>query len=236
MPAGHVTTFDAALGGAPDGSAVTMGTHNGSNVLEQRVERIAAGASATRRVDGAHEVMFVAAGRGVLHLGGDEHALEPETGVFAAAGDEVRLENTGANPLELIVVRTPSDHAPSADGRRSVRYADRPPLSAGIGREFRVLVDEEAGCRDATQFVGVIPPGRAAMHNHAYDEVAFIVEGEGAVHWEDGTSVSVRRGSCIHFPRRVLHSLENGGEGLMRVMGVFHPAGSPAERVDEAGE
>ena len=56
--------------------------------------------------------------------------------------------------------------------------------------------------------------------------------GAGAVHWEDGTSVAVARGSCIHFPRLVSHSLENRGSSPLRVMGVFHPAGSPAARVD----
>ena len=233
MSAGHITTFEEALAGSSDGSAITMSSANGSTVLEQRAARILPGASASWRVAGAHEVMFVADGRGTLRVGGETHALEPETGVFATEGDEVAIENTGDDPLDLVAVRTPAEHAPPRGHRRTVRYVDRPALSAGIGREFRLLVDEDTGCRDATQFVGVIPPGRAAMHNHAYDEVAFIVEGDGAVHWEDGTSIPVSRGSCIHFPRRVLHSLENQGSTPMRVMGVFHPAGSPAEGVDE---
>jgi mannose-6-phosphate isomerase-like protein (cupin superfamily) len=236
MPAGHITTFEKALAAASDGSGVTMGPATGSTILEQRAERVTAGATVSRRVEGAHEVLFVVGGRGTLHVAGEAHPLEPETGAFAVDGDELRLENTGTEPLDLVAVRTPAERTTAVGRRRIVRYAEQPALSAGIGREFRLLVDQEVGCRDATQFVGVIPPGRAAMHNHAYDEVAFIVEGEGAVHWEDGTSVPVRRGSCIHFPRRVLHSLENQGSTPLRVMGVFHPAGSPAERVDEEEE
>src|SRR5687768_1119513 len=134
MAAGHITTFDEALAGAVDGSAVTMGPATGSTILEQRAERVAVGAAVSRRLDGAHEVMFVVAGRGVLRVDGEEHSLEPETGVFAAEGDEVRVENTGTEPLELVAVRTPAEHQPPSGRRRTVRYADQPALSAGIGR------------------------------------------------------------------------------------------------------
>jgi mannose-6-phosphate isomerase-like protein (cupin superfamily) len=71
------------------------------------------------------------------------------------------------------------------------------------------------------------------MHNHPYDELAYVVEGEGVLHWEDGTSMPVAAGSCIYFPRLVFHSLENVGDPPIRIMGVFHPAGSPADRVAE---
>jgi mannose-6-phosphate isomerase-like protein (cupin superfamily) len=69
------------------------------------------------------------------------------------------------------------------------------------------------------------------MHNHPYDEVAFVVEGEGVLHWDDGRDDPVGAGSCIFFPRLVFHSLENTGASNLRIMGVFHPAGSPADRV-----
>ena len=41
----------------------------------------------------------------------------------------------------------------------TVRYADRPSLPATPNREFRLLVNEDLGCLDVTQFVGLIPPG-----------------------------------------------------------------------------
>jgi mannose-6-phosphate isomerase-like protein (cupin superfamily) len=236
MAAGHITSFDDALANATDGAAVTLGAARGSLRLEQRAERIPAGSRRARTINGSHEVMFVAAGRGTLRLGGESYALVPETGVFAAEGDRVELVNDGGEPLDIVTVRTPADHAAPPGRRVTVKYDDRPALSAGIGREFRVLVGEETGCFDVTQFIGVVPPGRAEMHSHEYDEVAFIVEGVGAVHWPDGTSVDVARGSCIHFPRLVPHSLENRGSSPLRVMGVFHPAGSPAARVEPDGE
>ena len=39
----------------------------------------------------------------------------------------------------------------------------------------------------------------------------------------------LRRGSCIHLTPKLVHSLENTGTTTMRVLGIFRPAGSPAE-------
>ena len=67
-------------------------------------------------------------------------------------------------------------------GRRGeviVRFADRPELRADAKRTFRYLVNQEAGCMDATQFVGIVEPCRAPDHSHTYDEVGYIVDGRG---------------------------------------------------------
>lgn len=226
MAAGNVTTVGRALGSAANGSATTLV----SPVLEQRVEVTRPGGRSLWTVADRSEVAFVAAGRGVLRLGGEEHRLVPERAVYLAVGDEVEIE-AGEDGLELIVARTPGME-PRADVEAVVVDPEPEPQDAGIGREFRLLVGPEHGCRSATQFVGVIPPGRARMHNHPYDEVAYVVEGRGVLHWHEGDSVPVERGSCIYFPRLVFHSLENVGDTPIRIMGVFHPAGSPADRVE----
>ena len=83
-------------------------------------------------------------------------------------------------------------------------------LPASPNREFRFLVDKDVGCRDVTQFVGVIPPGRAGMHSHVYDEVVYVIEGEGVLHLGD-EQTPIGRGSCIHLPPLVEHCLENTG-------------------------
>jgi mannose-6-phosphate isomerase-like protein (cupin superfamily) len=172
----------------------------------------------------ASEIVFVAAGEGTLEIDGEVHELEPETGVYVGPGESATAESSYGE-LELVVVRTP---ASELRGERLVRYRDRDADDAGIGREFRLLVESS----EATQFIGVIPPGRAKMHNHPYDELAWLIEGEGILHWHEGESVPVTRGSRIYFPRLVFHSLENTLSTPMRIMGVFHPAGSPADRVE----
>ncbi|MFY9610755.1 MAG: cupin domain-containing protein, partial [Blastocatellia bacterium] len=80
--------------------------------------------------------------------------------------------------------------------------------------------------RRVTQFVGLIPPGRAPMHHHTYEEAIYIIEGEGRVWTSDG-SAAFKAGSSIYLPRGVSHSLENTGATDIKLLGVFHPSGSP---------
>ena len=169
------------------------------------------------------EVLYVASGRGVLRSAGEEHALEPETGAFVGPGESAIVE-ADEDEFELVVVSAPAAELRSS---RVVRYSEGESEDAGIGRWFRLLVETS----ETTQFVGVIPPGRAKMHNHPYDELAWLVEGEGRLHWHEGESVPLAKGSQIFFPRLVFHSVENQGGAPMRIMGVFRPAGSPADRV-----
>ncbi|HWX10247.1 MAG TPA: cupin domain-containing protein, partial [Gaiellaceae bacterium] len=90
------------------------------------------------------------------------------------------------------------------------------------------LATPDVGCASVTQFVGYIPVGRAPDHFHKYEEVIYVLEGEGSL-YIDGESAPLRPGSCIHLPARIVHCLENDGPGVMQVLGVFRPAGSPAE-------
>jgi len=86
----------------------------------------------------------------------------------------------------------------------------------------------------ATQFVGEIPPGRAPDHSHPYDEVVLVLEGEGVVH-VGGADHVISAGTCTHLPPGQPHCLENTGATTMRVLGVFHPADSPAAKLDPRG-
>ena len=79
-----------------------------------------------------------------------------------------------------------------------------------------------------TQFVGYIPVGRAPDHFHKYDEVVYVLDGAGELHI-GGESRPLYPGACVHLPARLVHSLENKGPDQMAVLGVFRPAGSPAE-------
>ena len=236
MP-GFVVAEDAVEAVRADGDTaterVTIDRRAGSERLEQRVLRFAQGRSQPRRLEGAQQVLYVAAGRGTLFVEGRAHDLEPDTGAYVAAGETYEVENQGPDELVLVAVsleqQNGSSQLPQA---RTVRHADRPTLPAGSERRFRYLADEEVGSHDVTQFLGVIDPSRAPAHGHMYDEVIYVVEGVGTLHM-DGKSTPIAPGSCIHLPPRIPHSLENHGPGPMRVLGVFHPAGDPAGRVSE---
>lgn len=205
----------------------------GCERLEQHVIRFAPGRSQARRSDARQELLYVVSGTGTLLLEGVPHALEPDMGVYVLAGERYEIENEGHGDLVLVSVLAPQDSPPGDARRVTIRYADRPALPASPNREFRYLFNEDAGCRDVTQFVGVIPPGRAPLHSHTYDEVVYVIEGKGTLHM-NGQQTRLGPGSCMHLPPLHEHSLENTGAAPMRVLGVFHPAGDPASRAHEA--
>ena len=236
MSIGYVVNESEVEARAEDGTAqakVTIDRSSGCERLEQRVLRFSQGRSEERHTGDRQELLFVADGRGTLEAGGAAHVLEPDTGVFLVPGETWSIDNPGPEDLMLVSVTAP------CEGHRrtglTVRYADRPALPATPNREFRLLVDEDLGCLDVTQFVGLIPPGRAPLHSHSYDEVVYVVDGEGVLHL-GGRDTPLAPGSCIHLPPLQEHCLENTGPTPMRVLGVFHPSGSPASKASEANE
>ena len=209
---------------------VTFDPSNGCERLEQRVIRFAPGRSQERTLNGRQEILFIVAGRGELYVAGDRHPLEAETGVFIAPGESYTVENPGPGELLAVSVVAPEDRGEAAGQRKvTVRYEDQPELPASSERTFRYLVNEDAGCFDVTQFLGSVQPSKAPMHSHSYDEVGYIVEGEGVAHIA-GRATPLRAGSCFHLPPDEIHCIENSGSSVMRILGVFHPSGSPAER------
>jgi quercetin dioxygenase-like cupin family protein len=210
-----------------------QGAHTGSSVLEQRVIRYAPGRSLPRGESDRDELMYVASGRGTLELDGEPYDLEPESGVYVRAGETYVVENDGADDLVVVSSTVPIEHVRRGPREVVVRFADRPELRADDKRTFRYLVNQDAGCLDATQFVGIVEPCRAPDHSHTYDEVGYILEGEGFAHVE-GESLPLRPGSAFHLPPDQVHCIENTGPGVMRILGVFHPSGDPASRAYDA--
>jgi len=209
---------------------VTFSASNGSERLEQRIVRYAPGRSAEHALDGRQEILYVAAGEGHLEIGGDLHELRPETGVFITPGETYSIENPGPGELVVVSVLAPIDQAEATAERKvTVHLEDQPELPASSERTFRYLVNEDAGCLAVTQFVGTVHPSKAPMHSHSYDEVGYVVEGQGVAH-VGGESTPIRAGSCFHLPPEEIHCIENSGTSIMRILGVFHPSGSPASR------
>jgi (S)-ureidoglycine aminohydrolase len=212
---------------------LTIGREQGSEQLEQRVIRFAPGRSKEHVLDGRQEVVYVVSGRGTLTIEGRDYALEPDLGAYIAAGEHFQVDNPGPDDLVVVAVSFPQENGSATPPeKRTVHRSERPTLPAGEERRFEHLADEEVGSRDVTQFLGVIDPSRAPAHGHVYDEVIYVVEGEGTAHL-NGESTPISAGSCIHLPPRIPHAIENHGPGPMRVLGVFHPAGDPAGRAFE---
>ena len=199
-------------------------------VLEQEVIEIGPGRRAVRATDGCEEVLFGITGVGALRLDGKRHPLEPETGANLGPGQDYELENTGSAPMRLVSVRIPDPDPEDAEGARRVavrRLADQEAHAATTERSYRVVADRSTGLRSATHFVGYIPRTRAPEHFHTYDEVIYVLEGEGVLH-RGAEHRRLSAGACVELPPRTVHCLENTGQGVMRLVAVFRPAGSPA--------
>jgi quercetin dioxygenase-like cupin family protein len=206
----------------------TIDGSSGCERLEQRVIRFAPGRSLERMEAGRQEVLFVVSGHGTLELDGEEHTLEPGTAAFIAPGEAYTVE--AAIELLAVSVTAPTGELGVGANRKvTVRYEDQEVLPASPNREFRYLVNQDAGCLDITQFVGVIPPGRAPEHSHTYDEVVYVLEGTGVYHIA-GEDFPLAPGTCLHLPPYVRHCIENTDGSNLKVLGVFHPSGDPASK------
>jgi quercetin dioxygenase-like cupin family protein len=207
---------------------VTFEASSGSGRLEQRVVRFGPGRAGPQRLADQQAVIYVVAGGGVLELEGNRYELEPGTAAYVAAGEMYAIDVPDA--LELVNVLVPAATEPSPASRKvTVRFEDQPELEASEERTYRYLVNEEAGCEDVTQFLGIVQPSKAPFHSHPYDEVGYVVSGRGVAHI-DGEETPLRAGSCFHLAPGQIHCIENSGPGEMRILGVFHPSGSPANR------
>jgi mannose-6-phosphate isomerase-like protein (cupin superfamily) len=219
----------------------------GGGLVRRQVE-VPAGAHHAGSAGPGGELCFVIEGDGQLgSAAAPGRPVRPGTGVWLPPGTSYSLAAAGPGPLRLDSVLLPAA-APGAeldgtgpdstgldgtgpDGAAGPLLADLAEQPAEItgDREFRVLFAPGQGCAAATQFVGEIPPGRAPFHSHTYDEVVLILAGEGVLHVADEDR-PLSPGSCLHLAPGTPHCLENTGQATLRVLGVFHPGGSPAAK------
>jgi len=242
------------LDGDPLEVRPTLGRGTGFAALQQRVLECGPGRSGPIATGDREEVMFVLEGAGTLVVDGAAHELEPESGAHLAPGERYELRNAGPGTLRIISVQIPepapgdtvaqrelaaqaAHHATTqrelaaqtASTQREVvrKVADQAAQPATTEREFRIVADPSTGLRSATHFVGYVPAARAPGHFHAYDEVIYVLDGEGVLH-VDGVAHPLAPGSCVQLPARTVHCLQNTGADVLRLVAVFRPAGSPA--------
>jgi mannose-6-phosphate isomerase-like protein (cupin superfamily) len=213
-----------------------LDTGAGQDGLVRRLVEVSPGARFEEAAGPGGELWFVIAGQGELACGDlPVMPVQPDTGVWLPPGSRYSLSAGAADALRLDSVCLPAGPADAggASGDAGVprlsQLSDRPVEMTG-DRRFRVLFGPGNGCPAATQFVGEIPPGRAPEHSHTYDEVVLILDGEGVLH-AGPAGRPLAPGSCVHLPPGRPHCLENTGTATLRVLGVFHPGGSPAAKV-----
>jgi mannose-6-phosphate isomerase-like protein (cupin superfamily) len=236
-----------------------IGRASGAQAISLRIMEFAPGLSPAIANDECDEILYVlrnserddrdevrttrVSGWISLLIDGETHKLDPDTGIYIRPNQTFAVDNPGSNSIVIIssqcpdpdraprfvTTPVPSD-SPSLKRPPLVRLADRR-AQPTADRWYRVLVDDEIGSTQVTQFVGSIPPGRAPDHFHQYEEVLFILKGEGCM-WAGETNTPVSAGSCIYLPKGQVHCVENTGAGELRLLGVFYPAGSPSVRYE----
>ena len=233
-----------------------IGRATGAQAISLRVMEFAPGASPTIRNDDCDQILYVldlqdpgsnevstARGSGwvTLSIDGRSYAITPNTGIYIRPHQTFAIDNSSLDSIVIISAQCPDpdrepefvDSAGTKSGSNTsplVRLADQK-AQPTADRWYRVLVDEKIGSTQVTQFIGSIPPGRAPDHFHSYEEVLFILKGEGRM-WAGETNTPIGIGSCIYLPKGQVHCVENTGEGELRLLGVFYPAGSPSVRYD----
>ena len=219
-----------------------VGKASGAKAISLRLLEFGSGTSPVLRNRVSDEVIYVLEGDCTVLIDDEAYEVGPETGIYLRPGQTLRVENSRSEVVRFVSSQCPEDRDDGV-GLSQTAKTDLPPIVKLSDRRalptadrwYRVLVDDEIGSEQVTQFVGSIPPGRAPDHYHEYEEVLFILRGEGRM-WAGETHTPIGPGSCIYLPRRQVHCVENTGSGELRLLGVFYPAGSPAVRYEATDE
>jgi mannose-6-phosphate isomerase-like protein (cupin superfamily) len=205
-----------------------LGDGQGCRGLHQRRLAFSGGGAVTGAAGGRGESWYVVGGSGTLDVETRRTVvLEPGTAVWMGPSLRYRCQARPGQRLDVLGVTVWAGSAGDQGGPAlCVATLDACPAERTGDREFRVLLSPGL---TITEFVGLIPPGRAPAHHHTYDEVVHVLAGRGVVHL-DGTRAAIGPGTSVYLPPYQPHCLENTGRDQLQVLGVFHPAGSPADK------
>ncbi len=217
-----------------------IGRDSGAQAISLRVMEFAPGLSPVMRNDDCDQILYVLrTERGhparlsersertdqpaQFWIDGYSYDITPDTGIYIRPHQTFAIDNPGPDSITIIGSQCPDpvreplfidaskpSSPPSTDRPPLVRLADQR-AQPTADRWYRVLVDDAVGSTQVTQFVGSIPPGRAPDHFHNYEEVLFILKGEGRM-WAGETNTPISAGSCIYLPKGQVHCVENTGK------------------------
>jgi quercetin dioxygenase-like cupin family protein len=177
---------------------------------------------------GRHQLVYVLGGAMDLEVDGQRISVDADSAFLCDAAAPAAIHALA--PVQLAVFGAGpgcDEHAPLGERVAKVALDLGQAGSATGRRSFQVLLGPENGCGRATMFVGVVPPGAAPWHFHQYDEIVYLLDGVARYHQGGGVQ-AMGPDSAVRIPPRTVHINENVGDGDMRVLGVFTPAGSPA--------
>jgi mannose-6-phosphate isomerase-like protein (cupin superfamily)/CDGSH-type Zn-finger protein len=181
-------------------------------------------------------ILFIGAGTGAVTICGRELAVKATDGVYIRPSEAIQLTADPGRTLKVFVLACPLGELGWLDTMPTnfdAQYAQRvvpvdPEQRTAMGpRYFQVLVDKRIGSHVITQFIGHIPPSKAAPHRHLYEEAIIVLSGEGYM-WTEDKKARVAAGDVIFLPRKQLHSLEATSADGIDVVGVICPGDNPS--------
>ena len=208
----------------------------GARYQNQLFLEVQAGASPVLSMGDRELILFVVAGRGRVSICGREFEIKVNDGVYVRSGEALQLIPAGGETLQVFALAHPQGllEWPEAMPRHfDAAYPDRvvsvdPAQRTAMGpRYIQILVDKRIGSSLITQFIGHIPPSKAAPHRHLYEESIIVLAGEGYV-WTEDRKASVKAGEAIFLPRKQLHSVQATSADGMFVVGVICPGDNPS--------
>ena len=212
-------------------------SNTGAQYQAQFYFRIAKGESPVTSYGDSHTVLLAAAGTGTIAISGRLFDLAPEMGIYVRPGEAFSVTNDEDQEILLYIAVGPLQNAPvfldempqnfdSDHPFRTVAFDEEKQLPMA-DRTFQMLVDKTIGSDLVTQFIGDIPPSKAAPHRHLYEEVLIILTGEGMM-WTENAKAPVKGGDFLFLPRKQEHSLECTNPEGMLVVGVIYPGDNPS--------
>jgi mannose-6-phosphate isomerase-like protein (cupin superfamily)/CDGSH-type Zn-finger protein len=181
-------------------------------------------------------ILFVMAGAGSVSIGGRSFAVKSTDGIYVRAGEAFALSPAAGETLKAFALASPlgepeflADMPANFDARYPQRIVavDSEQRTAMGARYFQILVDKRIGSQVITQFIGHIPPSKAAPHRHLYEEAIIVLAGVGCM-WTEDRKAEVTAGDVIFLPRKQIHSLEATSAEGMFVVGVICPGDNPS--------
>jgi CDGSH-type Zn-finger protein/mannose-6-phosphate isomerase-like protein (cupin superfamily) len=202
----------------------------------QMLLEVAGGSSPVLSFGERDVILFVVAGAGSVNISGRGFAVGATDGVYVRPGEALQLTPLGTGTLEVFALACPLAEPEwpqvmplnfDAAWPQRVVPVDVAQRVAMGPRYFQVLVDKRVGSKVITQFIGHIPPSKAAPHRHLYEEAIIVLSGEGCM-WTEDCKARVAAGDVIFLPRKQLHSLEATSADGMDVVGVICPGDNPS--------
>jgi quercetin dioxygenase-like cupin family protein/CDGSH-type Zn-finger protein len=181
-------------------------------------------------------ILFVMEGHGTVRVSGRDFAVHATDGIYVRPGEVMQLRPDADATLRVFALASPlgditfpetmPDNFDASEPERVV-CVDAEQRTVMGSRYFQILVDKRIGSKVITQFIGHIPPSKAAPHRHLYEEAIIVLAGEGCM-WTEDKKAHVAAGDVIFLPRKQIHSLEATSADGMFVVGVICPGDNPS--------